>query len=188
MLNLRLSASLLALAFVGLALAQSNVTSSPTSTSSAATTASTAAVPSCALSCVLTSLPNTGCASYGVTNITCICTDAPFQLAYYECQQSSCSADDLQKALAYGAQTCSENNTPITTSAIPSGASSKSASSTSSGTSASRSATGVSSSASTAATSAPASSGLKSSEFGAGSAMMLGVSMVAVLGGVGLLL
>ncbi|KAK4054897.1 hypothetical protein OIV83_000821 [Microbotryomycetes sp. JL201] len=71
---------------------------------------SASSLPGCAITCTLSSLPGTACAQYGVSNTTCICTDQQFQLA-----------TELQAALAFGAQTCSANGTPINTSVTPSG-------------------------------------------------------------------
>ncbi|PRQ72317.1 hypothetical protein AAT19DRAFT_9656 [Rhodotorula toruloides] len=101
-------------AFAGTALAQSSSSSAPPA-------ASTAAIPTCAVTCLGTALPNSPCAQYGVSNITCICTSQQFQLAYFQCQQSSCSQSDLQAAEQYGAQVCQQNGTPIDVNATPSG-------------------------------------------------------------------
>ncbi|BGP27298.1 hypothetical protein JCM10295v2_006262 [Rhodotorula toruloides] len=100
-------------ALAGTALAQSS-----SGIASAAPSASTAAIPTCAVTCLGTALPNS---PYGVSNITCICTSQQFQLAYFQCQQSSCSQTDLQAAEQYGAKVCQQNGTPIDVSATPSG-------------------------------------------------------------------
>ncbi|TNY18870.1 hypothetical protein DMC30DRAFT_418436 [Rhodotorula diobovata] len=121
-------AALAAAALTGLAHAQSE---SASPTSSAAIPVSTAAVPGCALTCVLSTLPNSPCASYGISNLTCICTSSEFQLAYFQCQQSTCSEQDLTAAEQYGAQSCEQNGTPINISQDPSGFTSSGASSTS---------------------------------------------------------
>ncbi|GAA6049146.1 hypothetical protein JCM3770_003277 [Rhodotorula araucariae] len=131
-------AALAALAAV--AHGQSAATSG-TVTSSASPPASTAAIPACALTCVLSSLPNTPCAQFGVGNITCICTSSEFQLAYFKCQQSTCSESDLNAAEQYGAQTCKSNGTPININTTPSGFSSSAAASTANQTSAGASST-----------------------------------------------
>ncbi|GAA5904863.1 hypothetical protein JCM5296_005093 [Sporobolomyces johnsonii] len=116
---MRSSLALLALAssLFTASLAQSN----QTATSSAAAAASTSAIPQCALTCTLSSLNGTACEQYGVSNLTCICTSPQFQLAFYQCQTSTCSSTDLQAAEAYGAQVCQQNGTPINITAIPSG-------------------------------------------------------------------
>ncbi|KAL8280125.1 hypothetical protein RQP46_007455 [Phenoliferia psychrophenolica] len=56
-----------------------------------AQSSSTATVPACALNCVLKLLPASPCVS--VTNLTCICTNAAFQLNYYNCQESRVSRE-----------------------------------------------------------------------------------------------
>ncbi|BGP19649.1 hypothetical protein JCM10213_000106 [Rhodosporidiobolus nylandii] len=113
-----------------LAAAQSSSSSGGTATTSAAVPASTAAIPSCALSCTLSSLSGTPCESYGVSNLTCICTSTQFQLAFYNCQQTTCAPADLAAAEAYGAQACEQNGTPIDIQAVPSGFSSSASAST----------------------------------------------------------
>ncbi|GAA5976275.1 hypothetical protein JCM5350_001402 [Sporobolomyces pararoseus] len=89
---------------------------------------STANIPACALTCLTSSVSSSPCASTGITGLNCICTNQEFQASYYTCQQSSCSASDLQSALAYGASVCAQNGTPINISAVPSGVSSAAAS------------------------------------------------------------
>ncbi|GAA5826773.1 hypothetical protein JCM11251_002889 [Rhodosporidiobolus azoricus] len=112
------------LATASLAVAQSssgNSSASSSATTSAIIPASTAALPSCALQCTLSSLTGTSCEQYGVSNITCICTDNQFQVAYYTCQTQSCSTQDLSAAEQYGAQICEQNGTPINIDETPSG-------------------------------------------------------------------
>jgi len=102
---------------ISLVLAQSG-------TDTAAPAVPTESVPSCALTCTFSSLSGTGCEQYGVSNLTCICTDTDFQAAYYMCQLQSCSEAELNAAQQYGAQICEGNGTPINISATPSAASS----------------------------------------------------------------
>ncbi|GAA5900979.1 uncharacterized protein JCM6883_004714 [Sporobolomyces salmoneus] len=89
---------------------------------------STGNIPACALTCLTSSVSSSPCASTGITGLNCICTNQEFQASYYQCQQSSCSASDLEAALSYGASVCAQNGTPINISAVPSGASSAAAS------------------------------------------------------------
>ncbi|GAA5980171.1 hypothetical protein JCM11641_006937 [Rhodosporidiobolus odoratus] len=119
-MQLSLSATLATLTAAALVVAQTSSTGTA-SASASSTSASTSAIPSCALQCTLSSLTGTECESYGVSNVTCICTSSSFQLAYYNCQQTACSPSDLSAAEAYGAQICEENGTPIDISATPSG-------------------------------------------------------------------
>ncbi|GAA5895412.1 hypothetical protein JCM6882_006243 [Rhodosporidiobolus microsporus] len=111
--------SLVALAAATLVAAQSSSGGSATSSAIAAVT--TAALPSCALQCTLSALAGTPCESYGVNNITCICTSSEFQLAYYTCQTQSCNSTDLNAAEQYGDQICEQNGTPIDIDETPSG-------------------------------------------------------------------
>ncbi|GAA5855411.1 hypothetical protein JCM9279_006474 [Rhodotorula babjevae] len=152
-----LAAPLAALvALAGLAFAQSSSSSAGSQTSSAAVPVSTAAVPGCALTCVLSTLPSSPCAAYGVSNLTCICTSSEFQLAYYQCQQSTCSETDLNAAEQYGAQSCESNGTPINIDTTPSGFSSGASSTPAS--SAARSASSIASSVASSISSAARSS------------------------------
>ncbi|GAA6023498.1 hypothetical protein JCM10207_006218 [Rhodosporidiobolus poonsookiae] len=112
--------SLLAFAAASLAVAQSSASAS-SSGGGTIGGGSVSVVPSCALDCVIQSLPGTECESYGVGNLTCICTSSTFQLAYYTCQQSTCSQTDLTTAQLYGAQQCQNNGTPININETPSG-------------------------------------------------------------------
>ncbi|KPV72648.1 uncharacterized protein RHOBADRAFT_46692 [Rhodotorula graminis WP1] len=161
-------AALVALA--GLTLAQSD--SAGSQTSSAAVPVSTAAVPGCALTCVLSTLPSSPCAAYGVGNLTCICTSSEFQLAYYQCQQSTCSETDLNAAEQYGAQSCESNGTPINIDTTPSGFSSGASSTpaSSAASSASSVAASAASSISSAASPAGSSGGANPSASASGSA------------------
>ncbi|BGP43064.1 hypothetical protein JCM10449v2_007079 [Rhodotorula kratochvilovae] len=158
-------------------------------TSSAAAPASTAAIPSCALTCVLSSLPNTPCAEFGVGNLTCICTSTEFQSAYFGCQQSTCSEADLNAAEQYGAQSCEANGTPINIDATPSGFSSSSATAnqTSTASSGASSASSTSAAASTTAavsSAASAPSASASGTTGAGASGSSGAAGRTLVGGI----
>ncbi|GAA5899499.1 hypothetical protein JCM8208_000575 [Rhodotorula glutinis] len=158
-------------ALAGVALAQST-NSAGTQTSTGAVPVSTAAVPGCALTCVLSTLPSSPCAQYGVSNLTCICTSSEFQLAYYQCQQSTCSETDLNAAEQYGAQSCESNGTPINIDTTPSGFSSGASSTpaSSAASSASSVASSAASSISSAASAAGSSSGGGATPSASGSA------------------
>ncbi|KAK4058043.1 hypothetical protein OIO90_000782 [Microbotryomycetes sp. JL221] len=134
---MRSSIAPLALIFatVGVLVAPASVLAQSSTESALPPDAST--LPGCAITCTLSSLPGTACAQYGVSNTTCICTDQQFQLSFYECQSQTCSQEELQQALAFGASTCEANGTPINTAAVPSGFSSGAAPSASASASAS---------------------------------------------------
>ncbi|GAA5870307.1 hypothetical protein JCM8547_006598 [Rhodosporidiobolus lusitaniae] len=184
--------------FVATAALGAAQSTSSTPTSSAAVSASTAAIPSCALTCTISALPGTECESYGVSNITCICTSTAFQLAYYNCQQSSCSSTDLASAEAYGAQVCEQNGTPINITATPSGytaGASSTGSSTANETSSSPVSSGASQTASTTAsvassstatgsTGAPAASATGGSSGAGKNVLAGGLAVLAAVGAV----
>ncbi|KAK9899177.1 hypothetical protein P389DRAFT_45098 [Cystobasidium minutum MCA 4210] len=57
----------------------------------------------------------------GVSNVTCLCTNTDFQRNVYQCYINTCTGDDLQSAIAYGAQQCSAVGVTLDTTAVPSG-------------------------------------------------------------------
>ncbi|KAI5474401.1 class II aldolase/adducin domain containing protein [Pseudohyphozyma bogoriensis] len=169
-----------ALALVGTSTAQNS-----TGTGSANTTG----VPTCAVTCVVSVLPSSPCATYGITNLTCICTSTAFQAAYYQCQQTTCGAADLAAAEAYGATNCAANGTPINITAVTSGAatSTSTSTSTSSAAAAARSTTSTASSAATTASGTSSAAPAATTSAKAGAAKPVVAIGALLLGGLAVL-
>lgn len=70
-------------------------------------------LPTCAVTCAVTSVATSSCATFGVSNITCICTSASFQQAWVGCEMTACNSTELTQAEAWGVQACASNGTPI---------------------------------------------------------------------------
>ncbi|GAA5962152.1 hypothetical protein JCM8115_006609 [Rhodotorula mucilaginosa] len=147
------------------------------SLSTAASAQSLSDIPTCAVTCLTQVLPSSPCAQYGVSNLTCICTSTQFQLAYYECQQTTCDQSSRAAAESYGNSTCNANGTPINITATPSGYSSgASAASTASATVSGSSVSSISSAISSAVSSLSAarSASASGSSSGSGAAAATG--------------
>ncbi|KAI1784984.1 hypothetical protein LXA43DRAFT_171604 [Ganoderma leucocontextum] len=76
---------------------------SSTSGSAAAPTATTGLSP-CILQCTTQAASSAGCSS--VTDISCVCSNTKFQQAALTCLQQSCTAAEVQAAMALQAQEC----------------------------------------------------------------------------------
>lgn len=68
----------------------------------------------CAITCTISVLPTSDCSSYGVSNLTCLCTSTNFQNQYLTCQTKTCNSVDLTAAEKFGVESCASIGHPIT--------------------------------------------------------------------------
>ncbi|KAG6843544.1 hypothetical protein H0H87_003356 [Tephrocybe sp. NHM501043] len=103
---------MLSKAFFALAVLAVGAIAQGTDTSSAAEPSASlpAGVTPCILGCIQPAAEAAGCS---FTDATCVCSSAQFQDQATQCLTSTCSADDVQAALALQAQQCGAIGTSV---------------------------------------------------------------------------